>query len=60
MSQNDLKRIFEFLNENYNPNNDLYFKLIDEKLIGAYFSIDNSPFAEFYITKILKMMKIKK
>ena len=57
MSKEELLKIFDWLEENANQNKLLYFKLLDNNQIGAYFKTDNRHFADFYISSIRKAME---
>ncbi len=57
MSKEELLKIFEWLEENMNVDDLLYFKLLDKNQIGAYFKSDNRHFADFYINVISKIIK---
>ncbi len=57
MSEEELSKVFEWLEENMNKNDLLYFKFVDDDVIGAYFKSNNQHFADFYISIILKIIK---
>lgn len=57
MTKEELLKIFDYLEENVNQHKLLYFKLLDNNQIGAYFKIDNHHFADFYINPILKVIR---
>ena len=59
MNKEELFKIFDWLEENANQNKLLYFKLLDNNQIGAYFKTDNTHFADFYISSIRKAMEWK-
>lgn len=49
----DLIRVYEFLQEECNKQDLLYFKLKDINNIHAYLKSNDKPFAIFYVDKIL-------
>ena len=57
MTKEELLKVFEWLENNMNKDKLLYFKLLDNNQIGAYFKIDNKHFADFYINVILSVIK---
>ncbi len=57
MNKDELLKIFDWLEENANKNKLLYFKLLDNNQIGAYFKTDNHHFADFYIRPILQIIR---
>ena len=57
MSKEELLKVFEWLEKNMSVNGLLYFKLLDNNQIGAYFKHNNKHFADFYINVILKIIK---
>ena len=60
MTKGDLLQVFDWLEANMNKNKLLYFKLLDNNQIGAYFKVDNRHFADFYINIILKIIEENK
>ena len=57
MTKEELLQVFEWLEANMNKDKLLYFKLLNNNQIGAYFKIDNKHFADFYINVILSVIK---
>ena len=57
MTKNELLKIFDWLEENMNKKELLYFKLLDKNQIGAYFKDNNRHFADFYINVVLNIIK---
>lgn len=57
MTKEELLKIFDYLEENFNRDKLLYFKLLDNNEIGAYFKINNKHFADFYINVIRKELE---
>ncbi|WP_288910775.1 hypothetical protein [uncultured Thomasclavelia sp.] len=52
MSKEELLQVFDWLEENANKDNLLYFKLLGNNEIGGYFKHNNKHFADFYINVI--------
>lgn len=57
MTEVELKAIFAFLHHEFNKDNLLYFKLLNEHDIGAYFKNTNKLFATFYLNRLRKYIK---
>lgn len=57
MNKEELLEIFAYLEEHMNKHKLLYFKLIDNNQIGAYFKLTNNHFADFYINAIRKVIE---
>ncbi|MCI9434061.1 MAG: hypothetical protein HFI86_02130 [Bacilli bacterium] len=57
MSKEEILEIFDWLEINMNKNKLLYFKLLDNNQIGAYFKTNNYHFADFYINAIRKVIE---
>ena len=57
MTELELKAIFAFLHHEFNKDNLLYFKLLNEHDIGAYFKNTNNLFAIFYLDKLRQYIK---
>ena len=49
MTELELRAIFEFLHQEFNKDGLLYFKLLNDHDIGAYFKNTNNLFATFYL-----------
>lgn len=60
MTEEQLITIFKYLKDNFNYNNKLYFKLIDNNQIGAYFIHNNKHIAGFYISVIVQEIDFAK
>lgn len=57
MTEVELRAIFAFLNHEFNKDNLLYFKLLNDHDIGAYFKNTNKLFATFYLNRLRKYIK---
>ena len=57
MTEVELKAIFAFLHHEFNKDDLLYFKLLNDHDIGAYFKNTNNLFATFYLDKLRQYIK---
>lgn len=57
MTELELRAIFEFLHQEFNKDGLLYFKLLNDHDIGAYFKDTNKLFATFYLNRLRKYIK---
>ena len=57
MTEVELKAIFAFLHHEFNKDDLLYFKLLNDRDIGAYFKNTNNLFAIFYLDKLRQYIK---
>lgn len=57
MTEIELKAIFAFLHCEFNKDDLLYFKLLNDHDIGAYFKNTNKLFATFYLNRLRKYIK---
>lgn len=57
MTELELRAIFEFLHQEFNKDGLLYFKLLNDHDIGAYFKDTNKLFATFYLDKLRQYIK---
>ena len=57
MTEVELRAIFAFLHHEFNKDNLLYFKLLNDHDIGAYFKNTNNLFATFYLDKLRQYIK---
>lgn len=57
MTEVELKAIFAFLHHEFNKDDLLYFKLLNDHDIGAYFKNTNKLFATFYLDKLRQYIK---
>lgn len=57
MTELELRAIFEFLHHEFNKDDLLYFKLLNDHDIGAYFKNTNKLFATFYLNRLRKYIK---
>ena len=57
MTELELRAIFEFLHQEFNKDGSLYFKLLNDHDIGAYFKNTNKLFATFYLNRLRKYIK---
>ena len=56
MTREEIMKVFDYLENNLNPYNTLYFKLIDIRYIEAYWKESDGLFATFYVDKILEVI----
>ena len=57
MTEVELRAIFAFLHHEFNKDDLLYFKLLNDHDIGAYFKNTNKLFATFYLNRLRKYIK---
>lgn len=57
MTEVELKAVFAFLHHEFNKDDLLYFKLLNDHDIGAYFKNTNNLFAIFYLDKLRQYIK---
>ena len=57
MTEVELRAIFAFLHREFNRDDLLYFKLLNNHDIGAYFKNTNKLFATFYLNKLKQYIK---
>lgn len=57
MTEVELRAIFAFLHHEFNKDDLLYFKLLNDHDIGAYFKNTNKLFATFYLNRLRQYIK---
>ena len=57
MNIEELEKVFEWLEENFNKQGLYYFRLTSHNQISAYLKCDDSLFAQFFVSRILDFVK---
>ena len=57
MTEETIKKVFEFIQKTYNKDNIFYFKLVSLKNIKSYFKETDEEFATFYVDKIIDYLE---
>lgn len=56
MTEEQIKKVFNLLQEQFNEDNLFYFKIISLKNIKAYFKETDEEFATFYLERIIEYL----
>lgn len=59
MNKEEINKVFEYIEDNFNKQQQFDLKMEDRNQITAYFKETNKRFCQFYINAIIELIKEK-